>query len=114
MLGLDGWVEPVLVQVSHRGHDFFSSAPVLFVSSVSQGPEDARCSAPAPLSPVFLPLFTPCTCLPLFPTLPRIVKLVRAIRNGWIKTRKQKAAEAKKEAEVYLMWGDDDQVGGAL
>lgn len=36
---------------------------------------------------------------------------MRAIRNGWIKTRKQKAEEAKKEAEVYLLWGDDDQVG---
>lgn len=40
----------------------------------------------------------------------KIVKLVRAIRNGWIKTRKQKASEAKKEQEVYLLWGDDDQV----
>jgi hypothetical protein len=45
------------------------------------------------------------------PPPPRVVKIVRAIRNGWIKTRKQKAAEAKQEQEVYLLWGDDDQVG---
>lgn len=49
---------------------------------------------------------------PLSSRLPnRIVKLVRAIRNGWLKTRKQKREEAKKEQEVYLLWGDDDQVG---
>ncbi|GBF97452.1 hypothetical protein Rsub_10375 [Raphidocelis subcapitata] len=39
----------------------------------------------------------------------KIVKIVRAIRNGWIKTRKQKREEARKEDEVYLLWGDDDQ-----
>ncbi|KAI8473407.1 MAG: NUC169 domain-containing protein [Monoraphidium minutum] len=40
----------------------------------------------------------------------KVVKLVRAIRNGWLKTRKQKREEARKEAEVYMLWGDDDQV----
>jgi hypothetical protein len=39
----------------------------------------------------------------------KIVKIVRAIRNGWIKTRKQKREEARREDEVYLLWGDDDQ-----
>lgn len=43
----------------------------------------------------------------------KVVKLVRAIRNGWLKTRRQKEAERKKgEGEVYLLWGDDDQAAG--
>jgi hypothetical protein len=39
----------------------------------------------------------------------RIVKLVRAIRKGWIKTGKAKRAE-QQQPQVYLLWGDDDQV----
>jgi hypothetical protein len=41
--------------------------------------------------------------------LRRIVKLVRAIRKGWIKTGKAKRAE-QQQPQVYLLWGDDDQV----
>jgi hypothetical protein len=37
------------------------------------------------------------------------VKLVRAIRKGWIKTGKAKRAE-QQQPQVYLLWGDDDQV----
>uniref|UniRef100_A0A7S0RRE2 Ribosome biogenesis protein BOP1 homolog n=1 Tax=Chlamydomonas leiostraca TaxID=1034604 RepID=A0A7S0RRE2_9CHLO len=39
----------------------------------------------------------------------KIVKLVRAIRKGWLKTSEQK--EKAKEPEVYLLWGDDGQAG---
>eukprot|EP00882_Tetradesmus_deserticola_P034044 GHRQ01038944.1.p1 GENE.GHRQ01038944.1~~GHRQ01038944.1.p1 ORF type:complete len:116 (+),score=45.11 GHRQ01038944.1:43-348(+) len=38
----------------------------------------------------------------------RIVKLVRAIRKGWIKTGKAKRAQ-QQQPQVYLLWGDDDQ-----
>lgn len=33
----------------------------------------------------------------------RIVKLVRALRKGWIKREKDEV----KEPEVYLMWAED-------
>lgn len=36
-----------------------------------------------------------------------VVKLVNAIRNGWIKPYGYK--EENKEPEVYMLWGDDDQ-----
>lgn len=39
----------------------------------------------------------------------RIVKLVRAIRKGWLKVGKRR--EKRQEPPVYLLWGDDDQVG---
>lgn len=52
------------------------------------------------------------TSAPLPPRTPpsRIVKLVRAIRKGWLKTAAQK--EQAKEQPAYLMWGDDGQAGG--
>jgi ribosome biogenesis protein ERB1 len=37
------------------------------------------------------------------------VKLVRAIRKGWLKTEEQKARA--EEPPVYLMWGDDGLAG---
>jgi ribosome biogenesis protein ERB1 len=45
----------------------------------------------------------------------KVVKLVRAIRNGWLKTRAEKRAERKAaaEGEVYLLWGDDDNAAAA-
>mmetsp|Transcript_26073 Transcript_26073/g.70597 ORF Transcript_26073/g.70597 Transcript_26073/m.70597 type:complete len:593 (+) Transcript_26073:13-1791(+) len=39
----------------------------------------------------------------------KIVKLVRAIRKGWLKTEAQK--ERPEEPPVYLMWGDDGLAG---
>eukprot|EP00878_Enallax_costatus_P022018 GHUV01023341.1.p1 GENE.GHUV01023341.1~~GHUV01023341.1.p1 ORF type:complete len:177 (+),score=38.84 GHUV01023341.1:913-1443(+) len=36
----------------------------------------------------------------------KIVKLIRAIRKGWIRTDKQRQ---KQEQPLYLLWGDDDQ-----
>lgn len=39
----------------------------------------------------------------------RIVKLVRAIRKGWLQVGKRRSGNTK-EQPVYLMWGDDDQV----
>jgi general stress protein 26 len=39
----------------------------------------------------------------------RVVQLVRAIRKGWLKTNKQRQQRAE-EQQVYLLWGDDDQV----
>lgn len=44
-----------------------------------------------------------------FLLLLRIVKLVRAIRKGWLKTREQK--EQAQAPPVYLLWGDDGQAG---
>jgi len=38
----------------------------------------------------------------------RVVKLVRALRRGWLK-KKDDAAKSK-ETPLYLMWGDDNQV----
>lgn len=38
----------------------------------------------------------------------RIVKLVRALRRGWIK---REGAVVAKEPETYLMWDDDLQAG---
>lgn len=47
----------------------------------------------------------------LFSPFPhRIVKLVRAIRKGWLKVGKQRRSKPQ-EQQVYLLWGDDDQVG---
>eukprot|EP00879_Flechtneria_rotunda_P015927 GHRR01016656.1.p1 GENE.GHRR01016656.1~~GHRR01016656.1.p1 ORF type:complete len:555 (+),score=167.55 GHRR01016656.1:411-2075(+) len=40
----------------------------------------------------------------------KIVKLVRAIRKGWIKVGKQRPRP--QERSVYLLWGDDDQASG--
>lgn len=42
----------------------------------------------------------------------RIVKLVRAMRKGWLKTNEQQAEarRAKEGATVYLIWADDNQV----
>ncbi len=40
--------------------------------------------------------------------LRRIVKLVRAIRKGWLKTSEQQ--QKAQEPPVYLLWGDDGQV----
>lgn len=48
-----------------------------------------------------------CCCCPR-PTN-RIVKLVRAIRKGWLKVGKRR--QRPQEQPMYLMWGDDDQVG---
>lgn len=42
----------------------------------------------------------------------KIVKLVRAIRKGWIKTGKAKRAQ-QQQPQVYLLWGDDDQADSA-
>ncbi len=44
----------------------------------------------------------------------KIYKLVNAIRNGWIKLdedepESEEAREAKKHAELYLIWSDDGQ-----
>jgi hypothetical protein len=39
--------------------------------------------------------------------LVRIIKLVRAIRNGWIKTKAQ--SEKPQEPPAYLLWADDNQ-----
>lgn len=39
------------------------------------------------------------------------MKLVRAIRKGWLKTGKQRQ---KQEQPLYLLWGDDDQVRAAV
>ncbi len=36
----------------------------------------------------------------------RIVKLVRALRKGWIKTTAERAA-VQQEVEAYLLWEDD-------
>jgi hypothetical protein len=36
------------------------------------------------------------------------VKLVRAIRKGWLKVGKQR--RRPQEQPMYLMWGDDNQV----
>lgn len=38
----------------------------------------------------------------------RVVKLVRAIRKGWLKLQTQSAAD--DEAPLYLMWEEDNQV----
>lgn len=38
----------------------------------------------------------------------RVVKLVRALRKGWIK----RESEDPKEPEIYLMWADDGNVAG--
>lgn len=38
----------------------------------------------------------------------RIVKLVRAIRKGWLKTKKERSKP--QEPPVYLLWADDDAV----
>lgn len=46
----------------------------------------------------------------LLPTTNRIVKLVRAIRKGWLKVGKRR--QRPQEQPMYLLWGDDDQVGG--
>jgi hypothetical protein len=37
----------------------------------------------------------------------RIVKLVRALRKGWIQTTAERAAVAREEAPAYLLWQDD-------
>lgn len=37
----------------------------------------------------------------------RVVKLVRALRKGWIKRDKE---EPKSEPEAYLLWADDGKV----
>ncbi len=44
----------------------------------------------------------------LVPAPRRIVKLVRALRRGWIK---REGEQAPKEAETYLMWDDDLHAG---
>jgi hypothetical protein len=49
-----------------------------------------------------------CCCL-FIAAACRIVKLVRAIRKGWLKVGKQR--EKRQEPSMYLLWGDDDQVG---
>ena len=37
----------------------------------------------------------------------RVIRLVRAIRRGWIKLHKE---AAQQEDQPYLMWADDGQV----
>jgi hypothetical protein len=49
------------------------------------------------------------SCCVIVIVVNRIVKLVRAIRKGWIKTGKAKRAE-QQQPQVYLLWGDNDQV----
>jgi hypothetical protein len=44
-------------------------------------------------------------------SLHRIVKLVRAIRKGWLKVGKRRQ-RPQQQQPMYLLWGDDDQVGG--
>lgn len=39
----------------------------------------------------------------------RVVKLVRALRKGWLKPRSQRAPQ-EEEAPPYLMWEDDGMV----
>lgn len=40
----------------------------------------------------------------------RIVKLVRAIRKGWLKTNEQKRkARVPDQQPLYLIWADDNQ-----
>lgn len=43
---------------------------------------------------------------------PRIIKLVRAIRKGWIKVQPRVAPEERPEPPAYLLWGDDGAVAG--
>ena len=47
-------------------------------------------------------------CLPLYPRgqMCRVVRLVRAIRKGWIKLHQEPAKDAE---EPYLLWADDGQ-----
>ena len=40
------------------------------------------------------------------PPVDRIIKLVRAIRNGWLKTSDQK--QKAEEQQSYLLWADDN------
>jgi hypothetical protein len=64
-----------------------------------------QCSCfPRSLPSLSLTLFT--STPPLLPDLSpgRIVKLVRAIRQGWLKTKDQ----APKEPPCYLLWADDN------
>ena len=37
----------------------------------------------------------------------RIVKLVRALRKGWIQTTAERAAAVREKAPAYLLWQDD-------
>ena len=37
----------------------------------------------------------------------RIVKLVRALRKGWIQTTAERAAVQREELPAYLLWQDD-------
>ena len=37
----------------------------------------------------------------------RIVKLVRALRKGWIQTTAERAAVVREEPPAYLLWQDD-------
>ncbi len=45
-------------------------------------------------------------CL-LMPDCPRVVKLVRALRKGWIKRDKKQESD---EPPAYLLWQDDGMV----
>lgn len=58
----------------------------------------------------WLLLLISCPVLPGIRSTNRIVKLVRAIRKGWISTGKAKRAQQQQRQQVYLLWGDDDQV----
>lgn len=40
----------------------------------------------------------------------KVVKLVRAMRKGWLKRQTKKEGEEEEEAPLYLMWEDDNKV----
>jgi hypothetical protein len=73
------------------------------------------CPPACPLRPCPRPPGPPSSSAPPFPppSLPplsrvrRIIKLVRAIRKGWLKTSEQK--HKAEEPPVYMLWGDDSQ-----